>query len=572
MRALVLHPGDSPFASRWSGTHWDAVLDLGTAGPSTYAEWSNHLRCPVSSLIALRSFDDPSRLRDLLNLARGKVVDDLGLDWWELNCVFFYQQLDQVMLLVRVADELQHCDEVVVSCPGLHARVLQLLLGDPVRIAPRESWPSAGLRIQRYGRVFSNLSFAQLAEICGDKFDPEYSLRRRFAQKATQVKQPVVLFPSAYSNASRMLASYARVLPDQQFLLVATRRSASLFDRPPNVQVVSLAAYANSRRDPAQLSSLLDRWNDVLSQIQHVPEWELLKCAGVLDGFPHLLNTGLAVRDTWLNVLQSHEVTAVFSGDEGNPYVCIPLKLAAARGTPTLSVHHGALDGRFALKHPAAEWIVAKSRMELDYLARCGLDMPHVVLGAPGPHLPKKNPTRHGSDVVFFSEPYELFSGRTEAIYRELLPQLCKLAASSGGKLVLKLHPFESVRERKRRLKKLLSRDELALVEVMSGPLTPALFDRAWFAITVQSTVAMECTLAGIPCFLCDWLSDSLFGYARQFAKFGAGHLLQSSEEIAAIPRILSGYQNSAPPADDLWSPIAPGVLREILSGVDASA
>src|SRR5689334_13132384 len=175
MRALVLHPEDSPFDSRWSGTNWDAVLDLGIAGPDTYAEWSNRLRCPVSSLTALRSLDDALRLRDLLNVARGKVVDDFGLDWWELNCVFFYQQFDQLMLLVRVTDELQHCDEVVVSRPGLHARALQSLLGDRLRIAQPAPWSSAGVRIQRYGRLLSNFSLAQLAEICGDKFDSEYS-------------------------------------------------------------------------------------------------------------------------------------------------------------------------------------------------------------------------------------------------------------------------------------------------------------------------------------------------------------------------------------------------------------
>ena len=567
MRALVLHPEDSLFDSHWSGTHWDFVFDLGTAGANIYSEWENRLGGHVAGLIAFRSSDDAARLRDLLSFARSKIVDDLGLDWWELNCVFFYQAFDQAMLLLRLADELRHCDEVVVSRPGFPARVLQLLLGERVCVSQPAPWSQAGARLKHYGRLLSKFSPSQLAEICSDKFDPEYSLRRRFPQKASQLKQPVVLFPSAYSNASKMLAAYARMLPDQQFLLVATRRSATLFQPPSNVHLVSLAAYSHARRSPARLSSLLKKWNHVLTTTEYVPEWNQLHRAGALDSFPRLLSTGMAIRDAWLNVFQQHDVSAVFSGDEGNPYVCIPLKLAAGRGIPSLSVHHGALDGRFALKEPSAELILAKSTMELDYLMRCGLEPCRLVLGAPAVRSATSTAAPSGSDIIFFSEPYEVFSGRTEEIYRQLLPPLCKLAVTAGRKILLKLHPFESAHDRGRWIRRVLCPAERDSVQIVNGPLTPALFDRAWFGITVQSTVAIECAIAAIPCFLCDWLSDPLFGYARHFSKFGAGYLLKSPDDIATIPQILEKYTPSSAIAENLCSSLSCDALRTLLRG-----
>src|SRR5208337_1070860 len=112
-----------------------------------------------------------------------------------------------------------------------------------------------------------------------------------------------------------------------------------------------------------------------------------------------------------------------------------------------------------------------------------------------------------------FSEPYESGGWRTEEIYREVLPPLVRHARASGRQLVVKLHPFESRTERMKLVAKVLPPDDAAHVEVIDGPFTPELVERAWFAVTVESTTVIDCSLLGVPCFLCEWLTFSPYGY-----------------------------------------------------------
>jgi hypothetical protein len=570
MRALVLHPEDSLFDRRWSKTKWDFVLDLGVAGASTYAEWSRSLGCGVSTLASLRLADDSVRLRKLLDFPRGQVVDDVGFDWWDLNSVFFYQPLEQAMLLARLVEPWRQVDEIVVSRSCFQAEILRILFGLRMLVSRGNPGSTTASKMKHYARVLSKFSFSQLSEILGDKYDPEYSLRRRFANKLSSSRESVVLLPSAYSNASRILAAYAQLVPEQPFLLVATRHSATTFDPPPNVRVVSLAAYADVPHSRGEVSALISKWDGVIRQMEEMPVLRLFVSTGGFDNVPQLITTGVAVRDAWVKVFERHDVSAVFSGDEGNPYVCLPLLLANRQQIPSISVHHGALDGRFRLKVPAAEFCLAKSRMEEDYLVReCGVDPRRVLIGAPGTQVSRKAiPLQHSPlDIIYFSEPYEAFAGRAAQIYQELLPALCRIARHADKRVVVKLHPFESLRERKQLVERVLGAEDRRVVAVVDGPLTPALLASTWFGITVQSTVAAECALEGIPCFLCGWLADPSFGYARQFAKFGAGYLLNSPEDIAGVPQILSSYQVPLEVRANLGSPITVDTLRCLLTG-----
>ncbi len=70
------------------------------------------------------------------------------------------------------------------------------------------------------------------------------------------------------------------------------------------------------------------------------------------------------------------------------------------------------------------------------------------------------------SEIVFFSQPYEVVGGRGGEIYREILRPLVAVAQELNRKVIVKLHPFESVRGRTRSLKSLLSADEFERVQV----------------------------------------------------------------------------------------------------------
>jgi hypothetical protein len=207
--------------------------------------------------------------------------------------------------------------------------------------------------------------------------------------------------------------------------------------------------------------------------------------------------------------------------------------------------------------------------MERDYLLRvCGLPAERVMVA--GPPLPRPiQPQERGQDqgalILFFSEPYEAGGFRTEEIYREILPPLARLAGESGRKLVVKLHPFESRSERMALIAKVFPADNAALVDVVEGPFTPELVGRAWFAVTVESTTVIDCSLLGVPCFLCGWLNFSPYGYTQQYARFGVGRMLNSPAQLNELPRMVT--EPAIPLSEDcLLKPMDPEWLRRIIT------
>jgi len=113
---------------------------------------------------------------------------------------------------------------------------------------------------------------------------------------------------------------------------------------------------------------------------------------------------------------------------------------------------------------------------------------------------------------------------------------------------------------------RVLSSRQKDAVQIVTGPLTEDLLSQTWFGVTVLSTAAVECAVRGIPCFLCQWLNFSPYGYQEQFLRFGVGIRLKSPSEIDKIPQYLS--QNSASPdlSRNWWQPAAPGRLRELVA------
>jgi hypothetical protein len=498
-----------------------------------------------------RGTQDFDAIRKLLQAGRNQVVDEIGLDWWELISVSSYPELMEAVLVVRLAAELDPATELYATWPGWPASGVALLLKRALRTFPgtRRSSP-----FRRYGDLLRRFSFDQLAEIFLDKHDPRYRWRAPFAAGRRGRSEPVVLLPSAYTNVSRVASAYASMVPEQSFLLVATRRSGTHFDSAPNVACTNLAAYARGPEPHAEYQDVLRRWQDLKQRLAVMPEFDLLFRSGLLENFPNYFRDGLAVRNAWRNVLSKERVVAVLCGDDSNSYTRLPVLLARQQGIPTLDFHHGAMDGRFLLKELSSDLYLAKGEMERDYLLRvCHQPADRVIVA--GPPLPRPIPAPDrgkGKDedkdkdkdklslIVFFSEPYLGGSSRTEAIYREVLRPLARLARESGRKLVVKLHPFESRPERIERIRGALPPDEAALVEVVAGPFTPELVARAWFAVTIESSTVIDCSLQGVPCFLCQWLSFSPYGYTRQYARFGVGRILESPLELDDVPRILT--------------------------------
>jgi hypothetical protein len=546
MKVLLLHPGDT--LPLHSAAHWDLVVDLARAPSVTYERWSRQAGCEVFSLFRYaEEIGGLGRLRELLQLGIGFMVDRWRIDWWDLLCLFIASDLLQLMLVRRLSKELPATCALYSSRPHPLATALSTLVGSPLTILETRV-QSVIHKAHHYHGTLSNLDTAQLAQALEDRFDAAHSIGRHLTRR-DHPSGPVILLPSAYINVSRAALSYAARLPDHQFLLVHTRRNARLMSLPANVRSVSLAPYFVPS-DKREVDSLRESWKRLRKHLVGcAEEFDTADAAGILERIPALLPWGIALRDAWSQFFESENVTACLSGDDSNPPSSIPLLMAKKRGLPALACHHGALDSTMAIKVNHADSYLVKSEMERDYLRRiCRLVPEKIVMAAPLTSKPlpwQCGPRRSAPWLVFFTEPYQSSGWRNDEVYRDLLPRLCSLAQSCGLKLVFKLHPFESIKGHRKMLRR-LSPGQERYIEVLAGPPTDELWNNTRLGLTVQSSTALECAALGIPVFLCAWLRDPSSGYVQQYARFGVGHVLESPEQVADIPGLLESQKGKS--------------------------
>ncbi|MBZ5722040.1 MAG: hypothetical protein LAO03_16835 [Acidobacteriia bacterium] len=571
MKVLLLHPEDhfENFAGVW---RWDLIVDLARSPSSSYERWSRAAGCPV---ISLHQFEEETEdlhyTRELLQSGMHQVVDRFGIDWWDVLSLMLVADLQGVMLVRRLAKGLTPDCDLFSSRPGPLVDALQALIGRKVT-GLKSGAGAVFRRLQRYRDALRQLEGTQLAQVLQDKFDREHAIRRRLARRIQRSERPVVLLPSAYINVSRTAVAYASVVPTQQFLLVVARNSGKLTNLPPNVSSRSLDSYfAPANRE--EISSLLESWAKLKGHlVGAAEEFSVASRAGILERMPGLIRWGVAVRNAWAKLFDAENLVGCLCADDSNPYTRIPLILAEQRALPALACHHGAMDARMAMKTQHGDFYLAKSEMERDYLVRfCRVAPEKVLIGAPtskqalsGPKPP--DPCKR-QWLVFFTEPYQTAAWRTSEVYRDLLPRLVSLARNCGLKLVFKLHPFESVKGHRRVLRQYLTKEEECQVDVLGGPLSAAVWQNIRFAMTVQSTVALECAQVGIPVFLCAWLRDPYLGYIDQFARFGVGQVLYSPEDMAKVPGMLETPGVGPLAAYNLWQTITPEMLQALLSG-----
>ena len=290
--------------------------------------------------------------------------------------------------------------------------------------------------------------------------------------------------------------------------------------------------------------------------------------AGVWDDVPAQLAHGLLLRDAWSSVLQSDQVKGVLCGDDLNYHTRLPLLLAQREGLIAIYCSHGALDNGFFFKRSLADAFLVKGEMERDYLERAaGVDCEKVFVGAPvdGTFGSGHESTRDA--VVFFSQPYEVTGGRPDSIYHEIVPRLYSMARSTAKKLIIKLHPFESRRARQALVSSVLAGINCHDIEIVEGVPPETVISRAWCGLTVDSSVAVECALNGVPCFLCGWLDFTGDGYLQQFARFGVARALGSAEEISRIPQMVSEFCPDPAKRKLISREIDKKLLDEILFG-----
>ncbi len=587
MSVLIVHPddspiddspiNDSPISGPWSRERWDFILDIGWAGKQTYARWEQQAGCPVRGFYSYAEGPaDFLRIAETLKSARGFLVDGAGLDWWEILAPLQVMEMLQLALAKRVLGELGSA-ELVGTRPHPVAALLSRLSGRAIRYW-REGDPGGWSgHLQRLQTAVSVLSPPQLLQAGLDKWDAAYRFRGRFSLPGSARTKGALLLPSSYANVTRVLNAYAQLIPEQQCLLVTTRMGGNMAGLAPNVLTKSLAGFAEFRMKEStrkELRGLERDWTRLQAGPLH--DQEDLAWAARMGWFQSIgtsLERWLRLRDAWGSVLDREQIGSVLCGDENNATNRIPVLLAAQRRLPTVHCDHGALNVLLPLRSPACDTYLVKGEMERDYMARSAFLGPsflgpsRMVVGAPfsfeTPAQPERTPDSRR--IVFFSEQLELTFGRTRILYEQLLPRLCELARRHGRRVVVKLHPFESLARRSALLTAVLCAQDRVLVDLAHGPLSEDLLRKTWFALTVESSVSVDCAIRGIPCFLCRWFATPLTGYDQQLVRHGAAQSLETPEDVMRIPEMLEGFVVTPEVRRGLWSPLPPGKLRTLL-------
>ena len=577
MKMLLVHPDDSAEVGPWAETTWDLIADLGWSGSHAYAQQKQRLGFSIISIYELLDHDTHrDRLRDLLAVGLNQLVDSESIDWWEVFSSCLYDSLGQLLMLSALAERIPEQAEIFTTRANGATRTLSILLQREIQSLSKDRRASIRTRTRTFLKKLAVLRPSQVFEIAFDKWDADYQFRRHVSRRPSNSSEPVVLLPSAYENVSRIQIEYAQMLPHRRFLLVVTRLSGRRVKLPPNVVLRSLAAYAPSVSAATEVErkELLAKWEQLKSR-RFVPN--RLLGAGVqqhmFDLFERILKNGLRVRDAWRAVITKESITTVLSGDENNEFTRLPIILAKARNLQTVSCNHGALNMTLGLRKQCSELYLASGDMARDYMVQwCGLSAGRVVMGAPqnGSSLALQERQRRQDWIVFFSSPYEISSARTQVFYSEILPELCALASHTNRRVVVKLHPFESLRKRKAMIDRAVTAVHKEVIEMRQGPMSSDVLERAWFTVTVNSSVAVESTINGVPCFLCAWFDGDWSDYGKQLAKYSAGHPLNSPLEIRRVPELLDQLKITEATRRTLLSPISPAFLDSILFAVSS--
>jgi len=215
-------------------------------------------------------FTEVGKVRELLQLGLGRLVDREGIDWWELTAIFVHQQLESLVVLWKFANDVPRDGEVWITRGGFDADALRLVLGSRLNVMSSQT-ASSRRGPRHYLRRLWRLPNSQVIQVLGDKYDIGYRIRRHFHRRQRGGDQPVVLVPSSYINMSLTGTAYAGLLPETGFLLVSTRLSGRLRETPGNVRQAWLASYAGESGDD-EYREILGRWEGLKREIDAVPE------------------------------------------------------------------------------------------------------------------------------------------------------------------------------------------------------------------------------------------------------------------------------------------------------------
>src|SRR5205807_8511674 len=86
---------------------WDLIVDLGRSSEFSAAEWHGQTGCPILRSDSFREgVEDLKLVRETLSSGQGRLVDEEGIDWWNLTALLIAPQVEAMLTWIRVAAQI----------------------------------------------------------------------------------------------------------------------------------------------------------------------------------------------------------------------------------------------------------------------------------------------------------------------------------------------------------------------------------------------------------------------------------------------------------------------------------
>lgn len=237
----------------------------------------------------------------------------------------------------------------------------------------------------------------------------------------------------------------------------------------------------------------------------------------------------------------------------GNPvHEAYLLHCAKGHGIPTILLQHGILGDFCQLLDPPADHYVVRGRFWQEFLSRDARKR-SVILNPPQSSITdEKLDTNTEKHILFLTAPYGVQEFMHLADLDDILATLLQVASAEKIKLVVRVHPSESVGYYQQIVTRLMSEQSLHNVDVAysQGPGLEQLVRESIVAVTYCSTVFLDCLRENIPLVSFGWHD---FSFKQQIENYKIFYFAHSLKELAALVKkaaegMLPPYTNSIEP------------------------
>ena len=234
------------------------------------------------------------------------------------------------------------------------------------------------------------------------------------------------------------------------------------------------------------------------------------------------------------------------------------LLLAKQAGIPTIMLQHGVVHPYYRVLDQPVDHFLVRGGFFRDCLGDA-LKRKATVLDVPDWTPPEQNRQR-GSDILFITSPVEVEARADFREVPEIISILLKKASECGARVVIRVHPTESVARYRAIVEQILETLDPKPTVIFSHqtPMAPVL-ETAAVVVLFHSTVFLECLAAGVPMVSPGWhdfpfkdryVEEDVFNFANDLEDLGTmvlkclrGELEPRSQKLKRFLRPTGGSE-----------------------------